>query len=93
MWKSKLPKMNGNSQKANTGNTSAAKIYVGETKAPQTPPQSEAKTTKAVDPKQKSDGLQDWQLDSTFDAKNLTTTRKLDEFTNTLSVKALQYHS
>lgn len=83
MWKSKFGKANGMAQKDVNG-SSAAKIYVGEAKPPATPPQAESK---AASQNRKSTDLQDWQLDSTYDSKNLTTTRDLDDFTSSLSVR------
>ena len=87
MWKAKFGKSLGSPQKGASRQEKTAKNFVGETTAPTTPPPAEAKPFGIQD--RKSRDLQDWQLDSTFDSKNLTSTRDLDGFMASLSVSPL----
>lgn len=86
MWKGRFGKSSGLPQKGADKRERTAKIYVGEATAPSTPPPAEAKPSIQD---RRSKELQDWQLDSTFDSKNLTSTRDLDGFMASLSVSCL----
>ena len=86
MWKGKFGKSLVSPQKGANKQDRTAKIYVGEATAPPTPQPAEAKPVGIQD--RQSRELQDWQLDSTFDSKNLTSTRDLDGFMASLSVSS-----
>lgn len=49
--------------------------------------------SKGMEPVRSSNDSQDWQMDSTYDSKNLTTTRDLDNFMATLGVLFLACNS
>ncbi len=89
MWKGKFGKSAASQPKNGVKGERTAKIYVGEATAPTTPPPAEAKPTGIQ--ARNSKELQDWQLDSSFDSKNLTSTRDIDGFMASLSVRSIVF--
>lgn len=100
MWKNKFGRANGASQRVVDGSKMPPKLVAPATALPPaTPPPSEAsKPPHARD----NEDNPNWQLDSTHDNKELTSTRDLDEFVSSiaarpiflvLSLALISYHS